>query len=108
MSEPAFRRGARLGDGFIHAGPIEACLAAKERVEHHLGQAGRADDDFGFELLTRAAPGGDDVVAAVDAWQGAGGTHVGVVSMGSGLDSTEAHLDFFAAIADRCGLTPRT
>ena len=108
MSEPAFRRGAACGDGFIHAGPIDACLAAKERVEHHLASAGRAGDDFGFELLTRTAPGIDDVAGAVDAWSAAGGTHVGVVSMGLGLDSTDAHIDFFAEVAARCGLTRRT
>jgi len=33
---------------------------------------------------------------------------VGVVSMGLGLDSAEAHTDLFAAVAERCGLEART
>ena len=106
MSAPAFRRGARLGDGFIHAGPLDACLAAKEAVAAELATAGRDPSGFGNELLTRGTATADDVVGAVERWREAGGTHVGVVSMGLGLDSTEAHHDFYAGVADRLGLDP--
>ena len=45
-------------------------------------------------------------VVAAASGQMARGTHFAAVSMGGGHDSTEAHLDFFAAVADGLELTP--
>jgi L-arabinose isomerase len=36
----------------------------------------------------------------VAAWRTAGGTHVSVVTMGLGLDSVDAHIDYIARVAD--------
>ena len=97
---PAFRRGAHLGDGFIFAGALARCLTGLEDVRRELASAGRSADGFGAELLTTSSTSVEDVIDAAAQWERAGGTHVGVVCTGMGLDSTEAHLDFIARVRD--------
>ncbi len=100
-SEPAFRRAARVGDGFIYAGSLNRVTAAKARIDELTAAAGTAEG-FGHELAVRAdSP--DEVAGVIDAWTEAGGTHASVVTMGLGLDSTEAHLDFIASVKQRLG-----
>jgi hypothetical protein len=41
----------------------------------------------------------------IEAWRTAGGTHLSVVTMGLGLDSIDAHIDYIASLADRLGLS---
>jgi hypothetical protein len=41
----------------------------------------------------------------VDAWRAAGGTHVSVVTMGLGLGSADAHIDYLASVADALELS---
>ena len=45
----------------------------------------------------------DELTAEVDGWREAGGTHVSVVTMGLGLDSVDAHVDFISSVADALG-----
>ena len=101
FSEPAFRRGAQLGDGFIFAGDVERCLGALERVRHHLAEAGRSDDDFGLEMIALREANADKVVEAAERWAEAGGTHVSAVSMGLDLTTADAHEDYYATMIDR-------
>ena len=49
--------------------------------------------------------GGSDVRADVDAWREAGGTHISLITMGLGLDSAEAHVDYLAAVAATLALS---
>jgi probable F420-dependent oxidoreductase len=95
----AFARGARLGDGFMFAGKLEACLDAWQHVQKLLAEAGRPVADYGADLVTTFSRSVDDVRRGVDAWQAAGGTHVSVTLTAMGLDSTDAHLDFMAQVA---------
>jgi len=101
FSEPAFRRGGKLGDGFIFAGRIDHALAGWERVQKHLADAGRAEGDFGRDLVTLASRSIDELLPMIDSWEAAGGTHLSVCSMGMGLDTTDAHLEFFHEVAKR-------
>ena len=103
FSEPAFRRGALLGDGFVFAGDLELCVEALGRVRQLLGESGRSAEGFGTELVAVRAKSVDDVARAFERWREAGGTHVSVVSMRLGLDSIEAHLDYFAQAHERLG-----
>lgn len=98
FSDPAFRRGARHGDGFIFGGGVGRSLASMERVEHFAGEVGRDLTGFGKELLLNKP--GTAAEAATDAarWREAGGTHCGIVTMGRGLDSIEGHLDYMAEV----------
>ncbi len=97
FSEPAFRRGARHGDGFIFAGDLDRCLDAWERVQALLVEAGRTVDGYGADYLMLRARTPDEVAATADRWREAGGTHASVVTMGLGLTTADAHVDHLAA-----------
>ncbi len=99
--EAAFRRGGRLGDGFMFAGDPAGALEQWKRVEHHLSEAGRSSEGYGRELITIAARSVDDCCKAADEWRAAGGTHLSVVTMGMDLDSADAHIDFISQVRER-------
>ena len=100
FGDAALQRAARCGDGFIFAGRTADVFAAWERVRVLVAEQGRAADDFGGELAILSRKGPADVAERVEAWRQAGGTHASVVTMGLGLDSTEAHLDYLGQVAD--------
>ena len=98
FSKPAFRRGATLGDGFMFAGTLERNRPGLDTVLE-LGQAaGRDMATFGRELVRTGPKSVDDTIADLREWRDLGGTHFAAVSMGLGLDSAEAHLDFFGQV----------
>jgi probable F420-dependent oxidoreductase len=103
FAEPAFRRGGRLGDGFMFAGDVDAALAGLARVRHHLSAAGRSADGFGLELVATRAKSAADVAATAERWEAAGGTHLSVVTMRLGLDTAAAHLDHAQSVKDALG-----
>jgi probable F420-dependent oxidoreductase len=112
FSEPAFRRGGKRGDGFIFAGAIDTgggqvmgVLDAWERVQKHLTENERTTQNFGADYVMLAAFGVEAVADTIKRWEDAGGTHASVVTMGMGFDTTEAHLDYIAEIAERVGLS---
>jgi alkanesulfonate monooxygenase SsuD/methylene tetrahydromethanopterin reductase-like flavin-dependent oxidoreductase (luciferase family) len=94
------RRAARCGDGFIFAGRGTDVYEAWARVRQLVAEEGRAPDDFGGELAVLSRKGPADVAERVEAWDKAGGSHASVVTMGLGLDSTEAHLDYLGQVAE--------
>jgi len=47
----------------------------------------------------------DQLAREIEAWRSAGGTHVSVVTMGLGLDSVEAHIDYLSSLSGRLGLS---
>jgi len=99
FSEPAFRRGGRLGDGFLFAGGAESGVEGLRRVRYHLAEAERSSEGFRSELATRARTA-DDLLRTVERWNDAGGSGIWIVTMGLGLDSVEAHLDHVGAMRD--------
>jgi probable F420-dependent oxidoreductase len=97
--EVAYRRAARLGDGFIFsptAGDPEAQLA---RLQAILRESGRSPESFGAETALPAVATPTDIVAKAERWANCGGTHAVVSSLGLGLDSHEAHIDYFGQVA---------
>lgn len=99
-SEAAFDRAARLADGFIFfGGGIDHVIGAWDRMRDRLNRLDRSVEDFGGEYVVRPQGGVDDLKAEVDSWRNAGGTHVSIVTMGLGLRSTDAHIDYLASVA---------
>jgi probable F420-dependent oxidoreductase len=98
FSEAAFRRGARLGDGFTFAGGVDDAVGGLGRVRELLAEVGRADDDFGTELILTRARSVADVLEATEVWQRAGGTGVCVLTQKVGLDSIAAHVDYIGEV----------
>lgn len=108
FSEPAFRRGGKMGDGFIFGGSLDsqygpACpvRTAWERVRHHLTENGRSVEDFEADFIMLNDLSVDNVVDTIKRWQDAGGTHASVVTMGKGLTTTDAHIDYLADVRAR-------
>jgi len=69
-----------------------------------VGSHGRSVEDFGGDHVVLPPGSVSEVTAEIDAWREAGGTHVSVVTMGRGLDSVDAHVDYSASVADALGL----
>jgi len=99
--EKAFDRAARLGDGFIFFGGsgVEQAVENLTWLRSRLREVGRSVEGFGAEFV--AVPNGDvdNLGADVDRWRDAGGTHLSVVTMGQGLDSIDAHINYLASSA---------
>ncbi len=98
-SEPAFERGARLGDGFIFAADGKSAVEAWGRVKHHLAELGRDETAFGRELLTIFAKDPEEGADAIKMFRDAGGTHGTVQSMNKGLPrDIDAHIEYVAKV----------
>ena len=89
----------RLGDGFIFGGPRIHVAEQWARLKELLAEAGRPLEGFGAKYLILSNKGPADVAAKVEQWRASGGTHAGIVTMGLGLDSTEAHIDYLGLVA---------
>ena len=105
--QKALDRAARLGDGFIFAGSSRDQVAEKWRLlREQVRDLGRSEE-FGGEWIPLVTSGVADHAADIEAWREVGGTHAAVVTMGLGLDSVDAHLDYLASIASSLSLASR-
>jgi probable F420-dependent oxidoreductase len=100
----AFERAARIADGFIFSGRGAGSAEPWERVQGFLRDHGRSVEEFGAEQVIAARGEPDEVVERVRAWEAWGGTHASISTLGQGLDSTEAHLERLASIAEALAL----
>ncbi len=70
-----------------------------------MSELGRSADEFGGEFVASSGSNLDDLASEINSWREAGGTHVSVVTMGLGLDSVEAHIDYLASVADALSIS---
>jgi probable F420-dependent oxidoreductase len=106
--EAAYDRAARSADGFIFFGAtdVAGAVASWEDLRVRVRNVGRSAEEFGAECVLRPRDGDiDKLKADVDTWRDAGGTHASVITMGLGLDSIDAHIDYFASVADALSLS---
>ncbi|MBL7488786.1 LLM class F420-dependent oxidoreductase [Frankia sp. AgB1.9] len=104
-SEAAFRRAARLGDGFVFGyGMREEALLAWSRVRELLTKEGRSHKDFRalFNLLPDA-PGtwAAETIEALPRLRDAGATDVALTSARNGLRTLDEHLEFISDLKQR-------
>jgi len=94
-AEPALRRAARLGDGWLPLQPIDRDWEATvEKVRSWVREAGRDPVTFGIEAQINVASGTpDDWAARVEMWRKLRATHLALFTMGANLAGPEAHLD---------------
>jgi len=113
MSEPAYRRGAQLGDGFIFdtgvRGPPDVMSffkAAKEKVRsvnQYRKEYGRDHLPFGMQLQLVYARSPTETADLVRGWEDLGGTHAAVQTMHRGFKTVEAHVDYIAELKHHLG-----
>lgn len=99
FGEAALNRCARAGDGFLFGGRDEQVYEAFDRLQVLVAQAGRPADSVGAEAMILSPRGPQAAAEKIQRWAEAGGTHASIVTMGLGLDSTEAHVDYVGQIA---------
>lgn len=101
ISEAAFRRSGRLGDGHILMGSVDDARQAWSRIEHYLGEAGRTSEGFGRELPIGGRKTPAEMAETIEKWRDSGGTHASIVTMGKDFDTTQAHIDYIAEVRNR-------
>jgi probable F420-dependent oxidoreductase len=100
--EAAYRRAAQTGDGFIFTGPPQRAEDGWARVAHHLQEAGRDTAVFGKEMIVGRLDRTPQEVAARLEWcRQWGCTHAAVDTMGKGLTTSEAHIQFLAEVRQK-------
>jgi probable F420-dependent oxidoreductase len=104
--EKALDRASRLADGFIFfGGGVEHTMEVWTRLRERVARVGRSVDEFGGDYVALSGGDVDELIREIDAWRNAGGTHLSVVTMGLGLDSVDAHIDYIASLSARLGLS---
>jgi len=104
FSDPAFRRGARRGDGFLFARDVESAMEGRERVRHFAAEAGRDLAGFGWELTANRASTPPEMAQMAERWAEEGGSHFSVGTMRNGLTTVDQHIEFITDVAGRIGL----
>jgi probable F420-dependent oxidoreductase len=95
----AYERAARIGDGFIFGGRVDDLTASWTRMRDRVAALGRPAETFGGDYVVLSRQGVDALVEKVGRWREAGGTHASIVTMGLGLESVDAHIDYLATAA---------
>ena len=108
FSPVAFRRAARLGDGFIFGSGQRQNLEALEAVRKELGKAGRDVAEFGVEALLNYQSGPDKWRGQIETWRDEGAEYVAMRAMarrgqGEGLKSPQQHIDVLGEYWDAVG-----
>ena len=98
FADVAFRRAARIGDGFMFGGGQEDNLAGLAKPSAELAAAGRSTDEFGIEAFMNYQVGPDLWREHIEAWRAEGADYVSMRAMalrgqGEGLSSPQAHID---------------
>jgi probable F420-dependent oxidoreductase len=102
QSEPALRRMARLGDGWMTN--YRSATAAKSDLtllDRFLEEAGRSRPEFGLEPRISYETGDPKAwEASLRAWQGEGATHLSFNTMGSGFKTPQEHIQGIQKFAE--------
>lgn len=103
LSEAAYRRAARLCDGFIFGGSSleERVLPAWRQVQEYVREAGRNPAGFGADYQVPTTVDPTAVADLMRRWEDAGGTHAAVRTMGLGFTTAQQHIDFLAEVRER-------
>lgn len=97
--EKAFDRAARLADGFIFfgAGGVDRAVDSWTSMRERLINLDRPVEDFGAEYVALSR-GVENLTTEFESWRAAGGTHIALSTMGFGLDSIDAHIDYLTSV----------
>jgi probable F420-dependent oxidoreductase len=94
-AEPALKRAARLGDGWMPAGrpPDDRIKAYLEQLHGYLEEAGRDRQSFGIDpWISVQGLNKEEWHRRVEAWRDLGASHVAVDTMRAGFTSPQEHI----------------
>ncbi|MAU11711.1 MAG: LLM class F420-dependent oxidoreductase [Anaerolineaceae bacterium] len=106
QSEPAIRRAARIGDGWmpLFTEPEEA-KPSIDLLDRCLDEAGRSRADFGLEARIPYGSGDPEVwQRLLEDWQRVGATHAVLQTTNCGFDTPTAHMEALRRFAEATGL----
>ncbi len=94
QSEPAIRRAARLGDGWMPLyGSAEEARPGIDLLDESLSAAGRTRGAFGLEARVPFGKGDPaDWHSLISGWQSVGATHISLVPTRSGFQTPQEHI----------------
>lgn len=101
-ADAVVRRTARLGDGWLLSSSTPDKAAPRfEELRRYIAEAGRSPETVGIEVRLAYGDGDPDGwLAAIEAWEKLGATHLAVNTMGCGFDSPEQHLKAVETFAE--------
>jgi probable F420-dependent oxidoreductase len=105
FGEKAFDRAARLGDGFTFFGGGDHAIDAWRRLRDRVSSLDRPVEDFGGDYVALSGADLGELTKEIEAWREAGGTDASVVTMGLGLNSIDAHIDYLVSVAEALGVS---
>jgi probable F420-dependent oxidoreductase len=105
-SEVAYRRAARLADGWMPQFPPTAQgIETVARVRQYVEEAGRNPDEFGIEARITMGDKTPDVWRnEFEGWRQLNASHLSVNTMKMGLENPAAHIDALRRFADEMGI----
>lgn len=103
----AYKRAARLADGFMPQFPPDAeGIEIVERIHRYVREAGRNPDEFGMEARISLMDKSPDVwTQEFEGWRKLGATHLSVNTMRMGLKSPADHIDMVRRFAEDVGVS---
>jgi probable F420-dependent oxidoreductase len=106
-SEPAFKRAARLADGFMPQFPPDADgIETITRLRQYVTEAGRDTSDFGIEARVTMGDKTPDVWRQeAEGWRQLDATHLSVNTMRMGLEKPEDHIAMIRRFAEEVGVS---
>ncbi|MCY3602366.1 MAG: LLM class F420-dependent oxidoreductase [Chloroflexi bacterium] len=93
FSDPAFRRAARIGDGFVFGNGSPDARNTVETIRGYLQEEGRDSGSFGFEAMMNYGDGPENWAAEVERWRETGVDYVSMRTMNAGLESPRDHIE---------------
>lgn len=104
-ADAVLRRMARLGAGWlINYRTVEQARPKLEKLDRYLEEAGRSRDAFGLEPRLLYGDGDPDRWTEImDAWKGAGATHLSLNTMYAGLETPQQHIEAMRRFAEEVG-----
>ena len=100
FADVAFRRAAKIADGFIFAeryGDVFECL---ERTRGYIKENGRSEEDFGKYLNIQNKTTLEELPEVLKRWRDVGGHAASVVTMAKGFTTTGQHIDYIERAAE--------
>lgn len=103
FADVAYRRAAKIADGFIFSmGFEEFALPGLARIHELMREEGRSIEGFGAHNIMHGSGGRpldlDEMTSALPRWRDIGGSKASLVTMQQGFTHVDQHIDYLAKV----------